>query len=67
LLWPDRDADAAANNLNQALYVARRALDAAGADGAALIDGAVVLDAEVDVDGFEAVAARARRSRSCRL
>ena len=43
LLWPDRDADAAANNLNQALYAARRALDAAGADGAAavaLIDGA---------------------------
>ena len=47
LLWPERDADAAANNLNQALYAARRALDAAGADGAAavvLIDGAVVLE-----------------------
>jgi predicted ATPase/DNA-binding SARP family transcriptional activator len=66
LLWPDRDADAAANNLNQALYVARRALDAAGADGAAalaLIDGAVVLDAEVDVDAFGAAAARARADR----
>ena len=63
LLWPDRDADAAANNLNQALYAARRALDAAGADGAValpLVDGAVVLNAEVDVDAFEAAAARAR-------
>jgi predicted ATPase/DNA-binding SARP family transcriptional activator len=66
LLWPDRDADAAANNLNQALYAARRALDSAGADGAAalrLIDGAVVLDAQVDVDAFEAAAARARADR----
>ena len=32
LLWPDRTADSAANNLHQALYVARRALEAAGAD-----------------------------------
>ena len=66
LLWPDRDADAAANNLNQALYSARRALDAAGADGAAavaMIDGAVVLKAQVDVDAFEAAAARARADR----
>jgi predicted ATPase/DNA-binding SARP family transcriptional activator len=63
LLWADRDADAARNNLNQALHAARRALDAAGADGAAavaLIDGAVVLKAEVDVDAFEAAAAQAR-------
>ena len=29
LLWPDRTADSAANNLHQALYVARRALEAA--------------------------------------
>jgi predicted ATPase/DNA-binding SARP family transcriptional activator len=66
VLWPDRDAAAAANNLNQALYCARRALDAAGADGAAgvaLVDGAVVLTAEVDVDAFEAAAARARTDR----
>jgi predicted ATPase/DNA-binding SARP family transcriptional activator len=66
LLWPDRDAAGAANNLNQALYAARRALDGAGADGAAaltLIDGAVVLDARVDVDAFEAAAARARADR----
>jgi predicted ATPase len=63
VLWPDRDADAAANNLNQALYAARRALDAGGADGAvalALIDGAVALNGQVDVDAFEAAAARAR-------
>ena len=32
LLWPDRDADAAANNLHQALHAARRAI---GADGPA--------------------------------
>jgi predicted ATPase/DNA-binding SARP family transcriptional activator len=66
LLWPDRDADAAANNLNQALFSARRALDAAGADGAAavvLTDGAVVLKAQVDVDAFEAAATRARADR----
>ena len=66
LLWPDRDAHAAANNLNQALYAARRALDAAGADGAAavvLMDGAVVLEAQVDVDAFEAAATRARADR----
>jgi predicted ATPase/DNA-binding SARP family transcriptional activator len=66
LLWPERDAEAAANNLNQALYTARRALDAAGADGAAalaLIDGAGVLSADVDVDAFEAAAARARAER----
>jgi predicted ATPase/DNA-binding SARP family transcriptional activator len=65
-LWPDRDAHAALNNLNQALYAARRALDSAGADGAAVLamtDGAVVLRAEVDVDAFEAAAARARAER----
>ena len=37
LLWPDRGRDAAANNFHQALYVARRALEAAGADGAAVL------------------------------
>src|SRR4051794_40264402 len=34
LLWPDREAQAAANNFHQALYVARRALENAGADPA---------------------------------
>ena len=33
LLWPERDPDAARNNLHQAIYAARRALDSIGADG----------------------------------
>jgi predicted ATPase/DNA-binding SARP family transcriptional activator len=57
LLWPDRDGDAAANNLHQALHAARRAI---GADALRLSDGVVVLDAEIDVDAFEAAAAHAR-------
>jgi predicted ATPase/DNA-binding SARP family transcriptional activator len=57
LLWPDRDGDAAANNLHQALHAARRAI---GADALRLADGIVALEAEVDVDAFEAAAARAR-------
>src|SRR4051812_1620540 len=68
-LWPDLAPDAAANNFHQVLYVARRALDAAGAEAAGVLplrdevlalapDGAV----EIDVDAFEAAAARARRS-----
>src|SRR6476659_8468238 len=66
LLWPDRAAESAANNFHQALYVARRALEAAGAEASSVLplredmlllypDGAV----EVDVDEFEAAAARA--------
>src|SRR5436305_826778 len=54
LLWPDRDGPAASNNLHQALYVARRALETAGLDGAAAIelrDDALVLgDAVVDAE-----------------
>jgi predicted ATPase/DNA-binding SARP family transcriptional activator len=57
LLWPDRDGDAAANNLHQALHAARRAI---GTDALRLSDGVVALDAEVDVDAFEAAAAHAR-------
>ena len=57
LLWPDRDAEAAANNLHQALHAARRAI---GPDALRLSDGVVALEAEVDVDAFEAAAARAR-------
>ncbi len=60
LLWPDRDADAAANNLHQALHAARRAI---GADALRLSDGLVVLDAEVDVDAFERAAAHARAAQ----
>jgi DNA-binding SARP family transcriptional activator len=68
-LWPERSPEAAANNFHQALYVARRALEAAGADAASvlplrddmleLLPGGTV---EVDADGFEAAAARARES-----
>jgi predicted ATPase/DNA-binding SARP family transcriptional activator len=53
LLWPDRDATAAANNLHQALHAARRALDAPGA--LTLADDVLALTpaAWVDVDAFE--------------
>src|SRR3954454_3292195 len=37
LLWPDRSAEAAANNFHQALYVARRALESAGADASSVL------------------------------
>jgi predicted ATPase/DNA-binding SARP family transcriptional activator len=66
LLWPDRDAAAAANNLHQALFVARRALEAAGLDGASAIelrdDALLLVDAVVDVEEFEQAAATARGS-----
>src|SRR4051812_4222880 len=66
LLWPDRDPAAAANNLHQALFVARRALESAGLDGGNAIelrDDALVLgDVVVDVEEFERAAAEARGS-----
>src|SRR3954466_11139821 len=61
LLWPDRAAESAANNFHQALYVARRALEAAGADASAVLplrDDMLALypngRVEVDIDVFEA-------------
>ncbi len=67
LLWPDRTADSAANNLHQALYVARRALEAAGADALeclALRDDMLVLSeerpVEIDAVEFEEAAEAAR-------
>jgi DNA-binding SARP family transcriptional activator len=64
LLWPERAPEAAANNFHQALYVARRALEAAGADASAVLplrDDMLVLfpggGVEVDVDAFDAAAA----------
>ncbi|MGZ6697887.1 MAG: AfsR/SARP family transcriptional regulator [Solirubrobacteraceae bacterium] len=70
LLWPERPAEAAANNFHQALYVARRALEAAGAEPAAVLplrDEVLMLAPEgrvkVDVEAFEAAAARARANR----
>src|SRR5215212_3938129 len=66
-LWPDRAAEAAANNFHQALYVARRALETAGAEAAHVLplrDDMLLLgpggDVETDVEAFEAAAARAR-------
>jgi predicted ATPase/DNA-binding SARP family transcriptional activator len=62
LLWPDRadDARALANNLHQAVYAARRALDAAGADGAAILalrEDVLGLQGDVRVDAVELEAA----------
>src|SRR2546423_8856204 len=61
LLWPEREPEAAANNFHQALYVARRALEAAGADASSVLplhDDMLVLypggNVEVDIDAFEA-------------
>ena len=53
LLWPDRDAVAAQNNLHQALHAARRVL---GADRLTLTDGMVALtpDLDTDIDLFTA-------------
>ena len=58
VLWRDRSPSAAANNLNQAVHVARRALDPGAIESR---DGVLVLVADVDVDGFEQAAAHARR------
>ena len=57
-LWPDRAADAAANNLNQAVHAARKAL---GAGAIGVQEGLLRLEADVDVESFERAAAAARR------
>ena len=59
VLWPDRGPAAAANNLNQAVYVARRALEASAI---AVRDEVLQLTADVDVDRLELAAADARRA-----
>ena len=59
LLWSESDPAAAANNLNQVVHVARRAL---GGDAIEARDGLLRLKAEVDVNVFERVAADARRA-----
>src|SRR3954469_12109841 len=68
-LWPDRSPDAAANNFHQALYVARRALESAGADASGVLplqDDMLVLypggSVEIDIEAFELAAARARET-----
>jgi predicted ATPase/DNA-binding SARP family transcriptional activator len=67
VLWPDRDGASAANNLHQALYVARRALDGASGALCCLRDDVVLLSEDVtpwlDTEAFEAACRRARRTR----
>ncbi|MGZ6638032.1 MAG: ATP-binding protein, partial [Solirubrobacteraceae bacterium] len=58
VLWRDRPPAAAANNLHQAVHVARRAL---GADAIDVHEGMLTLIAEIDVDELEQSAADARR------
>ena len=60
-LWPDRGPDSAANNLNQAVHAARRAL---GSDAITLLDGVLRLEAGVDVDEFVRAAEDARSART---
>src|SRR5580765_2737059 len=59
--WRDPAPAAAANNPNQAVHVARRAL---GADAIDVRDEALSLAAEVDVDALDAAAAEARRLKT---
>src|SRR6476620_3059238 len=63
VLWPDRDPGSAANNLNQAVHAARRAL---GSEAITLRDGLLRLEAEVDADLFERAASEAQRERTAR-
>jgi predicted ATPase len=67
LLWPERDPDSARNNLHQAIFAARRALDSVGADGRGCLElheEVIALcrhdPVEVDFVGFETAAATAR-------
>jgi predicted ATPase len=59
VLWPDLGPAAAANNLHQALHVARRALDV---DAIELRDEVLFLTASIDVDQFGLAAVHARRA-----
>jgi predicted ATPase len=63
LLWGDRAPDAAANNLHQAVYVARRALDPQSIE---VRDEMLELVADVDIDRFAIAAAAARDARTPR-
>ncbi len=69
-LWADRDPDSARNNLHQAIFAARRALDSNGADGSRYLELNEDLmtlcpndPVRIDVIDFEEAAARAREGR----
>jgi DNA-binding SARP family transcriptional activator len=65
VLWRDRGPGAAANNLNQAVYVARRAPDATAI---AVREESLRLAADVEVDELELAAAmRSIRGRWLRM
>jgi predicted ATPase/DNA-binding SARP family transcriptional activator len=70
LLWADRDQASARNNLHQAIFAARRALDSASQDGRRFLElheDVISLSprdlVRIDVVEFEAAAAAARVSR----
>ncbi len=64
-LWPDSDLTAAANNLHQTLFTARKIFEAAGVSTLNLQDSLLSLGdgLSVDVDKFEAAATRAANSQ----
>src|SRR5213082_678498 len=66
-LWPALEPGAASNNLRQALFVARRALDTCGDDGAERLESALDVISlstdglSIDIEEFEVAAAEADR------
>jgi predicted ATPase/DNA-binding SARP family transcriptional activator len=69
VLWPDRDSASAANNLHQALYIARRALRPAS--GLFCLRDHLVLLSEgarpwLDTEAFDAACRRARQTQDPR-
>ena len=67
LLWAGRDPDSARNNLHQAIFAARRALDSIGLDGSRYLElreELILLSPEdpvrIDAVAFEELAAAAR-------
>jgi DNA-binding SARP family transcriptional activator len=68
VLWPDRDGASAANNLHQALYVARRVVGGASGGLFSLRDDIVLLSQGampwLDTDAFDAACRQARRTRN---
>jgi predicted ATPase/DNA-binding SARP family transcriptional activator len=70
LLWADRDPASARNNLHQAIFAARRALDSVGLEGRRCLELSEDVIAlcpsdpiRIDVVDFEAAAVRARAER----